>query len=55
MVKICYIYGEPDYYIYGKNFVTFTADFYYIYGGYYIYGWILLHLWLVLHLWLIIT
>ena len=41
MVKISYIYGEPDYYIYGENFVTFMVDFYYIYNGYYICGWLL--------------
>ena len=25
MVKIYYIYGELDYYIYGHNFTTFTV------------------------------
>ena len=38
MVKIYYIYGESDYYIYGQIFITFMVDFYYIYGWYYIYG-----------------
>ena len=47
MVKIYYIYGEPDYYIYGYNFITFMVSN-------------SLHLWLtfitlVLHLWMIIT
>ena len=51
MVKIYYIHGEPDYYFYGLNFITFMVDSYYIYGEFYIYGWLLLHLWLVLHLW----
>ena len=55
MVKIYYIYGEPDYYIYGE------PD-YYIYGYNFITFMVsnLLHLWLtfitlVLHLWVIQT
>ena len=38
MVKIYYIHGEPDYYFYGLNFITFMVDSYYIYGEFYIYG-----------------
>ena len=34
MVKIYYFYGEPDYYIYGKNFISFMVNN-------------LLHLWLI--------
>ena len=33
MVKIYYFYGEPDYYIYGQNFISFMVNN-------------LLHLWL---------
>ena len=33
MVNIYYFYGEPDYYIYGKNFISFMVNN-------------LLHLWL---------
>ena len=33
MVNIYYIYGEPNYYIYGQNFITFMVSS-------------LLHLWL---------
>ena len=32
MVKIYYIYGELDYYIYGYNFTTLMVGFHYIMG-----------------------
>ena len=63
MVKIYYIYGEPVYYIYDKNcisfmvnnllhlwliFITFMVGITFMVDFYYIYGYIVLNLWLII-------